>query len=69
MFKDYALLTRETTLIGGKLSLFLLKKNVQLNKQKRLFLPNLFSRIYFMCSIEKKNVWKSILNLMRRFII
>lgn len=53
MFKDYALLTREITLIGGKLSLFL-KKNVQLNKQKRSFLSNLFSRIYFMCSIEKK---------------
>lgn len=68
MFKDIALLTRETTLIRGKLSLFLLKKNVQINKQKRLFFVKfVFKDILYVFNLKKnEHVCKSILNLMGR---
>lgn len=55
MFKDIALLTRETTLIRGKSSLFLLKKNVQINKQKRLFFVKfVFKDILYVFNFFKK---------------
>lgn len=47
MFKDYALLTRETTLIGGKLSLFLKKKCPIKQTKEVVFVKFVFKDILY----------------------
>lgn len=68
MFKDYALLTRETTLIGGKLSLFLLKKKCPIKQTKEVvFAKFVFKDILYVFNWKKnEHVCKSILSLMGR---